>query len=200
MLTRNSFVRFLLGSLPLLLAPLSAVADDKEGPVYTDPKEAGPEYAAQGEFKGTLAVDNNRPWGAQVIALGDGKYRLVGYPDGLPGDGFVPGNELRVSEGQREGDRVVFKDNEFTITQAGDTLTVAVDGKDVGQIQRVQRSSPTLGKEPPAGAIVLFDGQGAEKFQGGKMTLRNFSNQKRPAWKSWVIISCILSSAHLSSR
>jgi hypothetical protein len=145
-------------------------ADDKEGPIFTDPNNAGPDYAAQGEFKGTLAVDDNRPWGAQVIALGDGKYRLVGYPDGLPGDGYVVGNEVRTSEGQREGDKVVFKDNEFTITQQGDTLTVSVDGKDVGQIKRVQRTSPTLGKQPPAGAIVLFDGSGAEKFAGGKMT------------------------------
>lgn len=170
--SRSSSLRLMiLGALPvLMLTSLAKAADDKDGPVYTDSKNAGPDYAAQGEFKGNLVVDENRTWGAQVIALGNGKFRLVGYPDGLPGDGYVPGNELRVAEGERDGDRVVFKDNEFTIVVKGDTLTVAVDGKDVGQVKRVERSSPTLGKAPPAGAIVLFDGSGAEKFQGGKMT------------------------------
>lgn len=152
------------------LASYTVAADDKDGPLYTDPKAAGAEYAIQGEFKGNLAADNNRQWGAQVIALGNDKFRLVGYPDGLPGDGFVAGNEIRTSEGAREGDRVVFKDNEFTIIVQGDTLTVKKDDQEAGQIKRVQRTSPTLGKQPPAGAIVLFDGSGAEKFQGGKMT------------------------------
>ena len=163
---------FVLGTLALLMpASPARAADEKDGPIYTDPKDAGPDYAAQGEFKGNLAVDDNRTWGAQVIALGKGKFRLVGYPDGLPGDGYVPGNELRVAEGERDGDLVRFKDSEFTITVQGDTLTVAVDGKDVGQIKRVERTSPTLGKAAPAGAIVLFDGSGAEKFQSGKMTV-----------------------------
>ncbi len=172
MLLRRVFARLVLCSIPtVLLASVAMAADgDGDNQIFTDPKDAGPEYAAQGEFKGILAADDNRPWGAQVIALGNGKYRLVGYPDGLPGDGFITGNETRTSEGERMGDRVVFKDHEFTIVVQGDNLTVQVDGKDVGQIKRVQRTSPTLGKAPPAGAIILFDGSGAEKFQGGKMT------------------------------
>lgn len=168
---RRSILCLVLGIVPTALLPTASfAADDKDGPVYTDPNDAGPDYALQGEFKGTLPADDNRTWGAQVIALGNGKFRLVGYPDGLPGDGFVPGNEIRVSEGQREGDKLLFKDNEFNIEVKGDTLTVSVDGQVGGQIKRVQRTSPTLGKAAPAGAIVLFDGSGAEKFQGGKMT------------------------------
>ena len=170
MLFRRSLMLLAVGALPLLWTSLANAADDKDGPVYTDPKDAGPDYAAQGEFKGNLAADDNRTWGAQIVALGNGKYRLVGYPDGLPGDGFVPGNELRISEGERDGDRVIFKDSEYTLVQQGDRLTVMVDGKDMGHIDRVHRSSPTIGKAAPAGAIVLFDGSGAEKFAGGKVT------------------------------
>ena len=170
MLFRRSLMLLAVGALPLLWTSLASAADDKDGPVYTDPKDAGPDYAAQGEFKGNLAADDNRTWGAQIVALGNGKYRLVGYPDGLPGDGFVPGNELRISEGERDGDRVIFKDSEYTLVQQGDRLTVMVDGKDMGHIDRVHRSSPTMGKAAPAGAIVLFDGSGAEKFAGGKVT------------------------------
>ncbi len=68
----------------VMLLSASFAADEKDGPVYTDPKDAGPDYALQGEFKGALPADDNRTWGAQVIALGNGKFRLVGYPDGLP--------------------------------------------------------------------------------------------------------------------
>ena len=124
MLFRRSLMLLAVWALPLLWTSLANAADDKDGPVYTDPKDAGPDYAAQGEFKGNLAADDNRTWGAQIVALGNGKYRLVGYPDGLPGDGFVPGNELRISEGERDGDRVIFKDSEYTLVQQGDRLTV----------------------------------------------------------------------------
>lgn len=171
MLSKRLILCLAFGLVQTVLSQAPCLAaDDKEGPIFTDAKEAGFDYAVQGEFKGNLVADDNRVWGAQVIAMGNDQFRLVGYPDGLPGDGFVPGNEIRTSDGARDGERLVFKDNEYTIIVKGDTLTVSVDGKEGGQIKRVQRSSPTLGKVPPSGALVLFDGNGAEKFQGGKMT------------------------------
>lgn len=155
-------------SLPAITS--RAADSDKDGPTYTDPKSAGEEYAAQGEFKGELKTDDIKAWGVQVIALGKGKYRLVGYPGGLPGDGYEPGDETKQAEGTRSGDRVTFKADEYTAEVSGDELKISTDGKTLGTLKRVHRESSTLGKKAPANALVLFDGTTADKFQGGKMT------------------------------
>ena len=62
----------------LLLASLSAFAADSKSDTFTDPATAGPDYALQGEYAGEKT-------GAQVIALGNGKFHLVGWMGGLPG-------------------------------------------------------------------------------------------------------------------
>ena len=48
-----------------------AGAADEERDIYTDPAKAGPDYAVQGEYLGTLKVgDESAEFGLQVIALG----------------------------------------------------------------------------------------------------------------------------------
>ena len=59
-----------------LFASAAIAADDKG--TFTDAKEAGIDFAIQGEYVGKDAS-------AQVIALGDGKFHIVGYKGGLPG-------------------------------------------------------------------------------------------------------------------
>lgn len=147
---------------------LLIAADDKDGPTFTDPKNAGQEYSLQGEYKGMVAADDNRTWGAQVIALGKGQYRMVGYPGGLPGDGYAAGDETKTAEGKRSGNTITFKIDDITIEVTAEQLKVMANGEAVGLLKRVNRESPTLGKKPPEGAIVLFDGNGADKFEGGK--------------------------------
>lgn len=153
----------------LSAAPAYA-ADDKDGPTYTDPKEAGEDYAIQGEFKGTVKGDDQRTWGAQLIALGKGKFRVVGYPGGLPGDGYLAGEETRTAESSVSNGTVTFKVDEFDVKVSGDELTITKDGETFGTLQRIHRESPTLGKKAPADAMILFDGTTADHFVGGKMT------------------------------
>ena len=64
------------------LIPVSAAKNE----AAADPAKVDADYAFQGEYAGVLAGQFDV--GAQVIALGDGKFKLVLYPGGLPGDGY----------------------------------------------------------------------------------------------------------------
>jgi hypothetical protein len=99
--------------------------------------------------------------GAQAVALGDHKFRLVGYRGGLPGKGYdqerapVHG-EATMADGKAQ---YVFETHNATLHSDG-TITVydKGSGEKVGSLKRIDRTSPTLGAKPPAGAVVLFDG------------------------------------------
>ncbi|MFO0903583.1 MAG: DUF1080 domain-containing protein [Pirellulales bacterium] len=137
------------------------------GDAETDPAKAGPDFAIQGEYLGEIGGEK---WGGQVIALGDGKFRGVGYKGGLPGEGWNRGDDRMVNEGQWEGDAVVIKgqDHEAKIKDGLISITDSA-GTKLGELKKVERKSPTLGMKPPAGAIVLFDGTSADQFNNGKL-------------------------------
>ncbi|MFO7901045.1 MAG: family 16 glycoside hydrolase [Pirellulaceae bacterium] len=156
--------------LAAVVFPLTACADDSK--TYLDPEKAGPAYEIQGEYLGE--IDGEEPtsrWGAQVIALGDGKFRLVGYEGGLPGDGWQRGDRREMAEGRGAGQVTRFEADEWGARIKDGTLTVYTEeGAAAGTLKKVCRKSPTLGAEPPAGALVLFDGSSADHFVGGEMT------------------------------
>jgi hypothetical protein len=173
-LLRRSFVAALSMSAILVAAPLRA-ADDKDGPTYTDPAKAGEDFNIQGEYVGVIEADGGQNWGAQVIALGNGEFTIVGFPGGLPGDGYRVGDEKRTTKGSRRNGSVFFEDDDFSAEIASGQITIkSSDGDTLGTLMRVQRESPTLGQKPPEGALVLFDGSSADKWVGGKMTEENY--------------------------
>jgi hypothetical protein len=135
-------------------------------PAYTNPDEAGPDFALQGEY---LGMAGDQTWGAQVIALGDGKFDIVGYRGGLPGAGWQRGDETRRGSGQREGDTVKVQGDEFTATIRDGVFSVFRNGEKVAELRKVERKSPTLGAPAPSGAVVLFDGTSADAFENGKL-------------------------------
>jgi len=160
--------------LPALLLALavSAVAGDP-GEAFTDPEKAGPDFAIQGEYVGTVQTDQGEvKIGVQVIALGDGKFRGVAYLGGLPGAGW-DGSEKKTDEGETIDGVVTFKRDEEHVAATikdGVISVVGRDGSTIATFKKVLRESPTLGAKPPEGAVVLFDGTSADKFEGGRMT------------------------------
>ncbi|QGJ70039.1 DUF1080 domain-containing protein [Planctomycetales bacterium 10988] len=146
-------------------------------PAITVPAEGGTDYALQGEYVGTYTDDGieEEKVGYQVVALSDGKFRIVGYRGGLPGDGYN-GEPILSAEGEmnQEG-KVLFTHEEGAAVLDEDGISIHPPGGGVavGHAKSVLRRSPTLGKEPPKGAVVLFNGKSANKFVDGQMTEEN---------------------------
>jgi hypothetical protein len=135
-------------------------------------KAGGPNFTIQGEYVGQLDMgDGPAKFGAQIIALGDGKFHGVGYPGGLPGDGWDQEKKIE-GDGKLEGEAAVFDVGEGRkVKVAGGVASILdFDGSVLAKLKRVERKSPTLGAKPPAGAVVLFDGSTADNFEGGRLT------------------------------
>ncbi|TWT57657.1 hypothetical protein KOR42_10190 [Thalassoglobus neptunius] len=162
-----------LSSSPAL-SPALWAADDKDGPVYTNPSEVDVDYHFQGEYRGWQRAQptsrSSEPVALQVVALGDGKFAGSKYYGGLPGAGWFGGDRF-VLDGQLEGDVVVMHGDQYDIEIDGDrALVFTKDGRQAGELIKTYRVSPTMGASPPPGAIVLFDGQPTEHFKSPKLT------------------------------
>jgi hypothetical protein len=134
------------------------------------------DYKMQGEYTGTLNADGEEiKYGIQVIALGEGKFTGVGYTGGLPGDGWDREVPVRVEDvAVKDGILALESDEGLALIADGVATVKSPDGTVVGQLKRVVRKSTTLGKKPPKGAVVLFDGSSTDEWElngkPGKMT------------------------------
>jgi len=153
--------------LPILLTlplALSAFAEEKAPApqdTFLEPEAAGPDFATQGEYTGEKCA-------AQVIALGAGKFHIVGWSYGLPGTTDEAEKKVEV-DAQREGDKVTFDGNGWKgQIEAGQLMGTNDQGRTF-ELRHIVRESPTLGAKPPAGALVLFDGTNADAWAGGHM-------------------------------
>lgn len=149
-------------------------AADPKAPTFTDPQAAGIDFTLQGEYLGEIPGDNEKKSvGVQIIALGDGKFKAMGFIGGLPGAGWERGGEVHMNEGQLEGDAIRFtKDDVIAEVKAG-MLTITSNGNKIAELAKINRQSPTLGAKPPVGAVVLFDGSSADQFEKGTITEGN---------------------------
>lgn len=148
-------------------------AAESKGKTYDDPKAAAadPDFAVQGEYTGELRTEEGPvKVGIQVIALGGGKFHSVFYRGGLPGDGWDKEHKREGSGETKDGVTTLRGERGSARIKQGVMTLANNDGEEVGTLKRVERKSPTLGKQPPAGAIVLFDGKNAEEFENGKLT------------------------------
>lgn len=148
----------------------------KDG-TYVDAFNIQGEYTS--DFKGST--------GFQVIARGADKFAVVGYQDGLPGDGWDRSKARFYGEGVLKDGKLEVTGVKMNIPRKGDEADVIFtdeqkaaklvgymkDGKfffdfkgKTTELKKVTRESDTLGKKAPEGAIVLFDGKDCGQFDG----------------------------------
>lgn len=157
----------------LVFSTLACVA--LAGTTYDSPEaaKADPGWAIQGEYSGVLDDDSGgaEKIGVQVIALGNDTFRAVSFRGGLPGDGWSGEADDRTEIEAKAADGAVsFVHEDYIGTVREGVMKVQEEGKDIGALKKVERKSPTMGKKPPEGAVVLFDGSTAEHFENGKLT------------------------------
>lgn len=177
MLTLAAFVAVCLGASYLCAQELTSLDQVQKSEFAFD-------YELQGEY---LSPSDGRAY--QVIADGNGKFRVVGYPGGLPGNGWdrsmarffgegeIVENELvvtgiKMNIPKRENPDIIFNDEQKAMKlrayYKGDD--VFLNFKDEKKLERVYRESPTLGMPAPEDAYVVFDGTNLDQFlDGAKM-------------------------------
>ncbi len=171
-------MKFSFGSTFLLFALLSSsnlLAQENPSPVAETKVEAvkdSPDYMLLGEFKGKVQSDNGeeQTFALQVRPIGKDRFEGLGFFGGLPGeDGFLP--EQIPMIGKRHEQYVVLSGSPWAIFAKQDQcILLNMEGNKVGTLERVIRTSPTLGSKPPADGIVLFDGTNTDQFVNGQMT------------------------------
>ncbi len=161
-------------SAPMLIVTFAATATaGDQGLAFDDPAKAGPDLLVQGEYVGKMQRNpDDVDYGVQVIALGDGKFRAVGFSGGLPGAGWDETEKPHADGETADGVTTLICTEANVIATIKDgVMTIKnTDGATLGTLKRIERKSPTFGAKPPSGAIVLFDGTTAENFKDGRMT------------------------------
>jgi len=182
---KNGKCRFAnLKSYVVVMLVLSMALSSCTGPLKSDyVQETKAELERldpfMGDWQGTWRLDDGSDSGpvvAQVIALGQGKYRakfLDQFNERVPAMAMLEG---QVKDGKmRFSGPAKYIDYEFTLQTVleGEKFAGTFQGQDFAGslvMEKVIRLSPTLGAKPPAGAVILFNGSNFNewKYSGNK--------------------------------
>ncbi len=174
---------FLAVSAALLALCMTACAQE-----YTSLEDVM-ESADAGDFviQGEYSVPETDQF-FQVIARGDGKFDIVGYKGGLPGQGWDRSMPRFFGSAELKEGKLEITGIKMDIPEKGDAREVVFDDeqkakckmsawRDGGKIifrqgdkeceaVKLERKSPTLGEKAPEGAWVIFDGTNTDSFEG----------------------------------
>jgi len=159
--------------MALAMPPLIIAAPD-ESHTWTDPDAArreDPDFAIQGEYR-------HETMGAQVVALGGGKFDLYLLEGGLPGAGWEPGHSRILLKGEKS----YFSDaaSKTTAKLEEEVLSVTKADGTKQELKRIERQSPTLEAKPPANAINLSADQWENaKVENGFLTANGSTTRSR---------------------
>lgn len=152
--------------------PLYAADENQKGPAFTEPPQDDPNYLLMGEFVGEVAgaPDESKLLGLQIRPIGHNEFDAISFIGGLPGqEGHNP-EPVRMI-GRRSDNFVILSGGPFAIiVEAESCLLLDRQGNKVGRLERIQRTSPTLGAPAPKDAIVLFDGTNIDQFINAQMS------------------------------
>ena len=167
-------MRYLLTTVFLAFACTSTLIaeNNAKGPAFTEPPKGDKDFALMGEFLGEITpVDGEKETlGLQLRSLGDGSFDAQSFLGGLPGQDKHKPEAFRMI-GQRSDDFVVLSGGPWVMIVENDhCLLVDRKGNKIGKLNRLQRSSPSMGALPPEDAIVLFDGKNVDQFSNAQMT------------------------------
>lgn len=148
-----------------------SAADPKGKTAYLTPEASGSDFLIQGEYRGTMGTDSKV--GAQVIARGKGEFEIVFLNGGLPGAGWDQKTKQKL-QGKTSPDGIISVSGENFAGQIRDGILTGLGDQGVHyRLYKVFRRSPTLGAEPPEEALVLFNGEDVEHWNGMKIEENN---------------------------
>jgi len=120
-----------------------------------------------GDYQGTKTISGESALAAQVIAYKEGEYKanILSQFDSRE-------SLLAVLHGKRKGTVINFEgsspdDDKWTGKIEGKQFSGIINGENDGtfQMEHLVRLSPNLGKQPPADAVVLFDGKNSDQWK-----------------------------------
>lgn len=182
-LSQTKPVRILLGSVAVVAALLGASSSK-----FTVARAAPPpEAEVQGLYEGTCRdATGSSKLEARVVAQGKGTYKVLVRR--FLADERIARIELA---GRTAGDTVTFSGRSGDLEWKGTYTAAAIDGQigDSGrfELRRVDRKSPTLGKPPPPGAIVLLDGKDFSELVRANGADWYLGDMSRDGWPVWEV-------------
>lgn len=153
--------------------PLERSSKDSDV-VYTNPLDADEDFTFVGEYRGferpTASGRSSRTISLQVNAVGGGRFVGTKMFGGTPNE-LTTRNDPVALEGERLGSRVRLRGPRFDYLLDGQfAYVVNHERVIIGKLTRSDRTSPTIGRPAPSGAVILFDGQGTDNLKAAKVT------------------------------